>query len=154
MSCNYWMSHKSRSERNNRFSHRRICSKWVTWTKTMIRVHTTNFNAMKEEEELKVLKWPCQSPDLNHVGMWRVSETRISCLLSWSGSVWIVWSKLIPSGITAAFVYIAFYIGSERKQTVFWICQITSHHCFSGEKITVQESWQILLLLKRMPSWH
>lgn len=113
MSCNYWMSHKSSSEEETWFS---LCRKWVTWRENDPG-RTTNFIGM-EEEEFKVLNWPCQSPDLNHVGMCRVSETRISCLLSWSGSVLIVGSKLIPSGIPASCVYIIFFLCWKWKETV------------------------------------
>lgn len=123
MACNYWMSHESCREKQW-FSHRRIsshlllvysCSRGVSEScgkkkikkKEKASRHKTVFS-VPEEEEFKVLKWPCQSPHLNHNGNWWVLETGISCLLSWGSSVWMVGSKLIPSGITAYCVYVFF----------------------------------------------
>lgn len=74
---------------------------------------------LQRGKKFKVFKLSCQSLDLNRTEMWQVFETRISCLLSWSSSEWIVGSKLILSGITTYWVYMLFILDVKGKRRSF-----------------------------------
>lgn len=92
--------------------------KWATWKENDL---NTNWISvwLQKGKKFKVFKLSCQRLDLNCTEMWRVSETGISCLLSWGSSEWTGRSELILSTTyweyTVCFLY---WMWKEKRRSL------------------------------------